>query len=168
MTLSARSAGPSSGPADSPCGTVCMPSRQIRRRGFRGTAVAPGNLAALVAGAMTSDDAWCDRVLAAAGRAGEAVWKLPMFPEFGEQIRSEVADIKNTGDGRWGAPSRRPSFWKSLSAGGRGSISISPAPRSMKVPNRGSTAGAPASACERWWNSVAGMPRSSGNLPNVP
>ena len=25
-----------------------------------------------------------------------------MFPEFSQQIRSEVADIKNTGDGRWG------------------------------------------------------------------
>lgn len=25
-----------------------------------------------------------------------------MFPDFAEQIRSTVADIKNVGDGRWG------------------------------------------------------------------
>lgn len=25
-----------------------------------------------------------------------------MFPEFGEQIQSRVADIKNVGNGRWG------------------------------------------------------------------
>lgn len=25
-----------------------------------------------------------------------------MFPEFSEHIKSDIADIKNTGDGRWG------------------------------------------------------------------
>ena len=25
-----------------------------------------------------------------------------MFPHFGQQIRSEIADIKNIGEGRWG------------------------------------------------------------------
>ena len=39
---------------------------------------------------------------AAGDAVGESLWPLPMFPEFSEQIRSEVADIKNTGDGRWG------------------------------------------------------------------
>ena len=39
------------------------------------------------------------------GRAtcGEPIWQLPMYPEiYDEQIKSEVADIKNVGDGRWG------------------------------------------------------------------
>ena len=54
------------------------------------------------AGAFTNDQAWCDAVLAAARRAGEPLWQLPMFPEYGEQIRSDIADIKNVGDGRWG------------------------------------------------------------------
>ena len=39
---------------------------------------------------------------AAADAAGEWVWPLPMFKEFGDQIRSQVADIKNVGEGRWG------------------------------------------------------------------
>ncbi len=55
-----------------------------------------------VAGLMTNDQAWCDELSAAAQLCGEAAWQLPMFPEFGEQIASKVADIKNVGEGRWG------------------------------------------------------------------
>ena len=55
-----------------------------------------------VCGAMTNDQDWCDQVLAAAKLTGERAWQLPMFPEFGKQIRSDVADIKNIGEGRWG------------------------------------------------------------------
>ncbi|MDA1055221.1 MAG: leucyl aminopeptidase [Planctomycetota bacterium] len=55
-----------------------------------------------VAGLMTNDQAWCDELSAAAQLCGEAAWQLPMFPEFGEQIASKVADIKNIGEGRWG------------------------------------------------------------------
>jgi leucyl aminopeptidase len=55
-----------------------------------------------VAGLMTNEQAWCDQVAAAAKRCGEPAWQLPMFPEYAEQIKSNVADIKNVGDGRWG------------------------------------------------------------------
>jgi leucyl aminopeptidase len=56
-----------------------------------------------VAGVLTNDQPWCDQVLAAARSCGEPVWQLPMYPEiYDELIRSEVADIKNVGDGRWG------------------------------------------------------------------
>jgi leucyl aminopeptidase len=55
-----------------------------------------------IAGLMTNDQAWADQVKAAGDAVGEPLWPLPMFPEFSDQIRSEVADIKNTGDGRWG------------------------------------------------------------------
>ena len=55
-----------------------------------------------VAGLMTNDQPWCDTVLAAARAAGEPAWQLPMFAEFDEQIKGEVADIKNVGEGRWG------------------------------------------------------------------
>ena len=54
------------------------------------------------AGAFANDAAWCDAVMDAARKAGEPLWQLPMFPEYSEHIRSEIADIKNTGDGRWG------------------------------------------------------------------
>jgi leucyl aminopeptidase len=56
-----------------------------------------------VAGAMTNDQPWCNAVLAAARRAGEPLWQLPMYPDiYDELIKSEVADIKNVGEGRWG------------------------------------------------------------------
>ena len=55
-----------------------------------------------VAGLFTNDQGWCDRLAAAARAVGEPVWQLPMYPEYDEQIVSEVADIKNVGDGRMG------------------------------------------------------------------
>jgi leucyl aminopeptidase len=55
-----------------------------------------------VAGVMANDQDWCEAVAGAAEAAGEPVWQLPMFDEYDEQIKSKVADIKNTGEGRWG------------------------------------------------------------------
>jgi leucyl aminopeptidase len=55
-----------------------------------------------VAGLMTNNQTWCDQLRDAADRCGEPVWQLPMFAEYGEQIKSPIADMKNTGDGRWG------------------------------------------------------------------
>ena len=55
-----------------------------------------------VAGLFTNNQLWCDEIAAAARSVGEPVWQLPMYPEYDEQIRSDVADIKNVGDGRWG------------------------------------------------------------------
>jgi leucyl aminopeptidase len=55
-----------------------------------------------VAGLFSNDQPWCDRVAAAARAVGEPVWQLPMYPDYDEQIASDVADIKNVGDGRWG------------------------------------------------------------------
>ena len=55
-----------------------------------------------VAGLFTNDQACCDDIARAARAVGEQVWQLPMYADYDDQIRSEVADIKNVGDGRWG------------------------------------------------------------------
>jgi leucyl aminopeptidase len=55
-----------------------------------------------VAGLFANDQPLCDDLAAAARSVGEAVWQLPMYPDYDEQITSDVADIKNVGDGRWG------------------------------------------------------------------
>jgi leucyl aminopeptidase len=55
-----------------------------------------------VVGVMTNDQPWCDELMAAGSKTGEPLWQLPMFEDFREQISSEVADIKNVGEGRWG------------------------------------------------------------------
>jgi leucyl aminopeptidase len=54
-----------------------------------------------VAGLMTNDPPLGRHVQEAAQAAGEAVWPLPMFPEFAEQLQSDVADLRNVGEGRW-------------------------------------------------------------------
>ncbi len=41
-----------------------------------------------------------ERVLEAASDAGERLWQMPMYEEYKEQNKSDVADIKNSG-GRW-------------------------------------------------------------------
>ncbi len=46
---------------------------------------------------MGNDEALLDEVRAAGERAGERVWPLPMYDEYREQIKSDYADIKNSG-----------------------------------------------------------------------
>ncbi len=70
-----------------------------------------------VVGAFTNDQPWCDAVVGAARRAGEPLWQMPMFPEYAEHIRSEIADIKNTGDGRWGGAITAAKFLEEFVAG---------------------------------------------------
>ncbi len=48
-------------------------------------------------GALGNDDALVAEVVGAAKRASEPAWQLPMFDEYRELIKSDVADIKNTG-----------------------------------------------------------------------
>lgn len=55
-----------------------------------------------VAGLMTNNQPWASAVLDAAKSCGESIWQLPMFDDYRKQIKSEVADIKNIGEGRWG------------------------------------------------------------------
>jgi len=52
---------------------------------------------------MGNDDALIDEIRAAGDRVGERVWPLPMFDEYHEQIRSDYADVKNTGGRPGGA-----------------------------------------------------------------
>jgi len=57
-----------------------------------------------VAGLMGGDDSWIEQVRAAADRAGEPVWHLPLPAEYRKLIDSEIADIKNiSGAGGGGA-----------------------------------------------------------------
>jgi leucyl aminopeptidase len=55
-----------------------------------------------VAGLMGNEDDWSTQVREAADRAGEAVWPLPLPPEYKKQLDSEVADLRNIGANRFG------------------------------------------------------------------
>lgn len=65
------------------------------------------------AGLFSSDDGLRDRLLAAAETTGERLWPLPLFPEHEDQIKSDVALIKNTG-GRLGGASTAAAFLKTF------------------------------------------------------
>jgi leucyl aminopeptidase len=54
-----------------------------------------------VAGLMSNNDAWAERVLGAAHNAGERAWQLPMYSLYGDMIKGDVADIRNTGGSRF-------------------------------------------------------------------
>jgi leucyl aminopeptidase len=56
-----------------------------------------------IAGLMGNDDDWSEQVRAAADRAGEPVWPLPLPAEYRKQLESEVADMKNIGGSYGGA-----------------------------------------------------------------
>lgn len=57
-----------------------------------------------IAGMLANDAAWGEQVKAAADRAGEAVWPLPLPEEYRKLLDSEVADLKNiSGGGHGGA-----------------------------------------------------------------
>ena len=53
------------------------------------------------AGVMTNHEPTQRRWLEAARAAGEDMWPLPLPPRLAEQLKSEIADLRNTGE-RWG------------------------------------------------------------------
>jgi leucyl aminopeptidase len=48
-------------------------------------------------GVFSSDDALIAEILAAGKRAGEPGWPLPMWDDYKDLIKSDVADVKNSG-----------------------------------------------------------------------
>ena len=62
-------------------------------------------LGPVTAGAMGPDGPVVDGLLAAARRAGEDAWRLPMVEFLKEQLKSDRADLKNAGDRLGGAMS---------------------------------------------------------------
>ncbi|AQT67758.1 Cytosol aminopeptidase [Anaerohalosphaera lusitana] len=64
-----------------------------------------------MAGLMSSDDKLIDQLKQAADKSGERVWHLPSGPEYLEQMKSKIADLKNTG-GKGGGACTAAAFLK--------------------------------------------------------
>ena len=56
-----------------------------------------------IAGLMGNDEPLIDEIRAAADRAGERVWPLPLPADYAKQFESSVADMKNIGGNHGGA-----------------------------------------------------------------
>ena len=52
------------------------------------------------AGLFANDDDWADEVQRAARASGEAVWRLPLHPEYAEMIKGRYGDIVNATEER--------------------------------------------------------------------
>ena len=55
----------------------------------------------LCTGAFSNNQDLVDSVLKAGAEAGEYIWQMPMYEEYKELNKSDIADIKNSA-GRWG------------------------------------------------------------------
>ena len=55
----------------------------------------------ICSGILGNSQELIDKMIKAGAAAGERLWQLPMYEEYKEQNKSEIADVKNSG-GRWG------------------------------------------------------------------
>ena len=55
------------------------------------------------AGLFSSDDALAERLLSAGTETHERLWRLPLWPEYRQQIEGDIADMKNSGGPPGGA-----------------------------------------------------------------
>src|SRR5205823_9176056 len=54
-------------------------------------------------GLMSNNQLLADQLLAAGERSGDRCWQLPLWKVYGEQIKTAMADVRNTGGRRAGA-----------------------------------------------------------------
>jgi leucyl aminopeptidase len=102
------------------------------------------------AGMFCNNEALAGRLERAADATSERVWRLPLWDEYNEQIKSDFADVKNTG-GRSGGAITAAKFleqfaegltWAHLDIAGTGWIESSPdSPKKEYLPKGASGCG---------------------------
>ena len=60
-------------------------------------------LGTVASGIMGNDEDMINRIIDTAKSSGETYWELPMFPEYKDSLKSDIADMKNTGSRQGGA-----------------------------------------------------------------
>ena len=73
-------------------------------------------LGKLTTGLFGTPDSWVDTVRRVANRAGDRVWPMPIFDEYRDQLKSDIADLTNTG-GRPAGSITAALFLKEFSGG---------------------------------------------------
>ena len=73
-------------------------------------------LGKITSGIFGAPDAWVEQVRRVADRAGDRVWPLPLFEEYRDQLKSDIADMMNTG-GRPASSITAAMFLKEFSGG---------------------------------------------------
>jgi leucyl aminopeptidase len=73
-------------------------------------------LGKVTSGIFGAPAGWVEHVRRVADRAGDRVWPLPLFDDYREQLKSEIADLVNTG-GRPGGSISAAMFLKEFAGG---------------------------------------------------
>ena len=73
-------------------------------------------LGKVTSGIFGVPEAWVEQVRAVANRAGDRAWPMPLFDEYKDQIKSDIADLMNTG-GRAAGAITAAMFLKEFAAG---------------------------------------------------
>jgi leucyl aminopeptidase len=72
----------------------------------------------LYAGLFANDDAWRNRILAAAERSGDLAWPFPLHQRYRRYVDSDYADMKNASLLRQGGPVLAAKFLEEFSGEG--------------------------------------------------
>ncbi len=64
-----------------------------------------------------SDDTLAEGLLAASEASGERLWRMPLWPEYEEQMKGHHGDLKNSG-GRWGGSCTAAAFLSHFAGSG--------------------------------------------------
>ena len=71
-------------------------------------------LGKIASGIFGEPQDWIESITNASERAGERLWQLPLYPEYRDQLESELAEIKNIG-GREGGACTAAAFLRAFS-----------------------------------------------------
>jgi len=69
-------------------------------------------LGQLNAGLFSNNDETTGKFFSAAWKAGEKFWQMPCTDDYRDQIKSQIADIQNTGNSRYGGAITAAMFLK--------------------------------------------------------
>src|SRR5205823_9454486 len=72
----------------------------------------------LYGGLFANDDAWREKILAAAKRSGDHLWPFPMHPRFRRYVDSDYADLKNATELRQASPALAAAFLEEFAGDG--------------------------------------------------
>lgn len=61
-------------------------------------------------GLFSEEDRIADKLLKCSVEVGEHLWRLPLGEEYTEEIKSEITDVKNTSDNKYGGASTAAAF----------------------------------------------------------
>ena len=63
-----------------------------------------------IAGLMSNNQKLANALLTSAKKVGEYLWQLPIIPEFREDLKGPISDLKNIGSNHWGGTCKAAAF----------------------------------------------------------